>query len=118
MSATDWNELDGYETLVSQLRANAPLAPESLRERVMEGAPAPRRRRSRKQRLLFVVVPAAIVLAVGAALVHGFVNSGSRRNVAAFAPHALARTTPDHRPPAPAGPGPKQGGPKKGEAEG
>ena len=36
MSATDWNELDRYETLVSQLRANAPLAPESLRERVME----------------------------------------------------------------------------------
>src|ERR1041385_5541455 len=105
MSATDWNELDGYEALVSQLRANAPAAPESLRERVMEGAPAPRRRRSRKQRLLFVVVPAAIVLAVGAALVHGFVSSGSRNNVAAFAPHALAtgKTTPDYGPPAAAG---------------
>src|ERR1041385_6054491 len=83
MSATDWNELDGYEALVSQLRANAPAAPESLRERVMEGAPAPRRRRSRKQRLLLVVVPVAVVLAVGAALVHGFVNSGSRNNVTA-----------------------------------
>jgi hypothetical protein len=59
MSATDWNELDGYEALVSELRANPPVAPESLRDRVLEGAPAPRRRRSRRQRLLFVVVPAA-----------------------------------------------------------
>jgi hypothetical protein len=77
MSATDWNELDGYEALVSELRANPPVAPESLRDRVLEGAPAPRRRRSRRQRLLFVVVPAAVVLAVGAALVHGFVDSRS-----------------------------------------
>src|SRR5205823_6525013 len=98
MSATDWNELDGYEALVSELRANAPVAPEGLRERVLEGAPAPRRRRSRKQRLLFVVVPAAIVLAVGAALVHGFVSTGSkpRADMAALAagkaptPHATA----------------------------
>ncbi|HJQ49134.1 MAG TPA: DUF4349 domain-containing protein [Gaiellaceae bacterium] len=82
MSATDWNELDGYEALVSQLRANAPVAPESLRERVLEGAPAPRLRRSRRQRLFFVVVPVAVVLAVGAALVHGFVTSGSRPDVA------------------------------------
>jgi uncharacterized protein DUF4349 len=82
MSATDWNELDGYEALVSELRATAPVAPESLQQRVLEGAPAPRRRRSRKQRLLLVVVPAAVVLAVGAALVHGFVSSGSQRSVA------------------------------------
>jgi len=80
MSATDWNELDGYEALVSELRANAPAAPERLRERVLEGAPAPRRRRSRRQRLLFVVVPAAVVLAVGAALVHGFVSTGPGRD--------------------------------------
>ena len=86
MSAIDRSELDGYETLVSALRANAPAAPESLRERVLEGAPAPRRRRSRRHRLLLVVVPAAIVLAVGAALVHGFVSSGSRPDAAALAP--------------------------------
>ena len=85
MSATDWNEMDGYETLVSALRANAPVAPESLRERVLEGAPAPRRRRSRRQRLFFVAVPVAIVLAVGAALVHGFVSSASRSDAAALA---------------------------------
>jgi hypothetical protein len=76
MSAIDRSELDGYEALVAELRANAPVAPESLRERVFEGAPTPRRRRSRRQRLLFVVVPATIVLAVGAALVHGFVSTG------------------------------------------
>jgi hypothetical protein len=76
MSATDWSELDGYEDLVSELRANPPVAPERLRQRVLEGAPAPRRQRSRKRKLALVVVPIAVVLAVGAALVHGFVNSG------------------------------------------
>jgi hypothetical protein len=90
MSAIDRSELDGYEALVSALRANAPVAPESLRERVLEGAPAPRRRRSRKQRFLLVVVPAAVVLAVGAALVHGFVSTGSRNGVNADAPTLAA----------------------------
>jgi Domain of unknown function (DUF4349) len=78
MSAIDRSELDGYEALVSELRATAPVAPDRLRERVLEGAPAPRRQRSRKRRLFLVVVPVAVVLAVGAAIVHGFVNSGSR----------------------------------------
>ena len=78
MSAIDGTELDGYEALVSELRATAPVAPERLRERVLEGAPAPRRRRSKRRRLALVVVPAAVVLAVGAAVVHGFV--GSRTN--------------------------------------
>ena len=85
MSASDWSELDGYEALVSELRANPPVAPERLRQRVLEGAPAPRRQRSRKRRLVLVVVPAAVMLAVGAALVHGFVSSGSHSN-AALAP--------------------------------
>jgi hypothetical protein len=70
-------EFEGYEALVSELRATAPVAPESLRERVLNGAPAPRVRRSRKRRLTLVVVPVAVVLAVGAAFVHGFVKSGS-----------------------------------------
>jgi hypothetical protein len=78
MSATDWNELDGYEALVSELRATAPAAPDSLRQRVLDGAPAPRRRMSKRRRLVFVVVPVAAVLAVGAAFVHGFVSSGSQ----------------------------------------
>lgn len=82
MSATDWSELDGYEGLVSELRANPPVAPERLRQRVLEGAPAPRRQRSRKRKLALVVVPAAVVLAVGAALVHGLVSSGSHGRAA------------------------------------
>ena len=83
MSAADWSELDGYEGLVSELRANPPVAPERLRQRVLEGAPAPRRQRSRKRRLVLVVVPAAIVLAVGAAFVHGFVSTDSHPNLSA-----------------------------------
>ena len=83
MSATDGSEMDGYEALVSELRASPPVAPERLRQRVLEGAPATRAPRSRKRRLVLVVVPAAVVLAVGAALVHGFVSSGSGSGVAA-----------------------------------
>ena len=85
MSATDGSEMDGYEALVSELRASPPVAPERLRQRVLEGAPATRAPRSRKRKLVLVVVPAAVVLAVGAALVHGFVSSGSRSGVAATA---------------------------------
>jgi hypothetical protein len=82
MSAFDGSEMDGYEALVSELRANPPVAPERLRQRVLESAPAPRRQRSRKRKLVLVVVPAAVVLAVGAALVHGFVSSGSHPSAA------------------------------------
>jgi Domain of unknown function (DUF4349) len=81
MSATDWNELDGHEALVSELRANPPVAPERLRQRVLELAPGSRLRvalpRSRRGRALAVVLVAGAI-AVGAALVHGFVSSGSR----------------------------------------
>lgn len=102
MSATDGSEMDGYEALVSELRANPPVAPESLRQRVLEGAPAPRARRSRKRKLVLVVVPVAVVLAVGGALVHGFVSSGSGdatalqpglHSVAGTAGHVFGRAT-------------------------
>jgi Domain of unknown function (DUF4349) len=81
MSATDWNGLDGHEALVSELRANPPVAPERLRQRVLELGPASRSRRaalprSRRGRA-FAVVLVAVAIAVGAALVHGFVSSGS-----------------------------------------
>jgi hypothetical protein len=85
MSSTEWNELDGYEALVSELRATAPAAPDRLRERVLDGAPEFRRRMSKRRRLTLVVVPLAATLAVGAALVHGFVSSGSRSDAAALA---------------------------------
>jgi Domain of unknown function (DUF4349) len=70
-------EFEGYESLVSELRATPPVAPERLRERVLELGPSARRQMSKRRRLALVVVPVAVVLAVGAALVHGFVSSGS-----------------------------------------
>ena len=85
MSATDGSEMDGYEALVSELRANPPVAPERLRQRVLEGAPASRAPRSRRRKLVLVVVPVAVVLAVGAAVVHGFVSSGSNGSLASRA---------------------------------
>jgi uncharacterized protein DUF4349 len=89
MSAIDRNELDGYEALVSELRASAPVAPDSLRQRVFESAPAARVPRSRKRRLFLVVVPVAVVLAVGSAFLHGFLSTRSRNSVAA-APNVAA----------------------------
>src|SRR5437588_2443951 len=71
-------EFEGYEALVSELRSTPPVAPERLRERVLGLAPGSRRRMSRRRRLVLVVVPVAVVLAIGAALVHGFVSSGGR----------------------------------------
>ena len=94
MSAFDRSELDGYEALVSELRATAPVAPDRLRERVLDGAPGFRRRMSRRRRLTLVVLPAAAALAVGAALVHGFVSTGSSRS--SDAP-ALAVVTGGHQ---------------------
>src|SRR5690348_7625036 len=82
MSAIDRNELDGYEALVSELRASAPVAPDSLRQRVFESAPAARVPRSRKRRLFLVVVPVAVVLAVGGAFLHGFLSTRSRNSLA------------------------------------
>jgi Domain of unknown function (DUF4349) len=74
MSAAD-AAFEGYEGLVAALRANPPIAPDRLRQQVLAGEP--RRRRKPSRRLVLVVVPVAVALAVGAALVHGFVSSGS-----------------------------------------
>ena len=93
-------EFEGYEALVSELRSTPPVAPERLRERVLGLAPGSRRRMSRRRRLVLVVVPVAVVLAIGAALVHGFVSSGSRHSaleptlgVARKATHSLSGDT-------------------------
>jgi len=76
-------EFEEYGALVSELRAAAPVAPERLRQRVLGLAPASRRSRSPRRRLALVVVPVAVVLSVGAAVVHGVVNSGSHPSLAA-----------------------------------
>jgi Domain of unknown function (DUF4349) len=75
MSAAD-PAFEGYEVLVAALRANPPTASDRLRQQVL--AAEPRRRRLPSRRLVLVVVPVAVALAVGAALVHAFVSSGPR----------------------------------------
>ena len=97
--------------LLAELRAESPTAPEALHSRVLEAGLGSRRRRtlprSPRGRAL-VVVFAAATLAVGAAVVHGFVSSGSHprgaaEKAATFSNHALfgaaAGTT--HAPPVP-----------------
>jgi hypothetical protein len=89
MSAAD-PAFEGYEGLVAALRANPPIAPDRLRRQVL--ADEPRRRRPPSRRLVLVIVPVAVGLAVGAALVHGFVSSGSHSNRVIVAQGAIART--------------------------
>ena len=62
-------------TIETLLRAHAPDAPDSLRERVLALEPV---RRRPVRRLTLVAVGAAAVAAVGVALVHGFVSSGKQ----------------------------------------
>jgi hypothetical protein len=65
------------------LRAHAPHAPETLRERVLAFESAPQRRNTPSRRLVLVALPAALAIAVLAAVVHGVVGSGSPRAVPA-----------------------------------
>lgn len=62
-------------TVETLLRAHAPVAPDSLRERVLALEPV---RRSPARRFTLVVVGAAAIAAVGVALLHGFVSSGKQ----------------------------------------
>src|SRR5260370_32261575 len=75
--------------LLDELRGATLRAPDALRARVLASAPAPRRtfvpRPSR--RLVFVAVPAALGIAIAAALVHGLTGSGPQ-------PVAVAQHTP------------------------
>ena len=64
-------------TVESLLRAHAPRAPESLRERVFALEPKERRVSLPSRRLLLVALPAALGVAVSVAVVHGIVGSGS-----------------------------------------
>ena len=62
-------------TIETLLRAHAPVAPDSLRERVLALEPV---RRSAVRRFTLVAVGAAALAAVGVALVHGLVSSGKQ----------------------------------------
>src|SRR5436305_5942418 len=70
-------------TVERLLRAHAPHAPETLRTRVLALESAPQRRNTPSRRLVLVALPAAIAIAVLAAVVHGVVGSGSPRAVPA-----------------------------------
>jgi hypothetical protein len=70
-------------TVERLLRAHAPHAPEMLRERVLALESAPQRRNTPSRRLVLVALPAALAIAVLAAVVHGVVGSGSPRAVPA-----------------------------------
>jgi hypothetical protein len=73
---------------VDLLRAHAPVAPDALRERVLTARPArPSRRRLRP----VLVLAAAAVLAVAAAVVHGFTTSSPRERSVS---EGAATTTP------------------------
>jgi hypothetical protein len=68
-------------TVERLLRAHAPHAPETLRERVLALESVPPRRNTPSRRLVLVALPAALAIAVLAAVVHGVVGSGSPRAV-------------------------------------
>jgi Domain of unknown function (DUF4349) len=65
-------------TVEGLLRAHAPHAPESLRERMFALEPKARRRLSLPpRRLVLVALPAALGIAVSVAVVHGIIGSSS-----------------------------------------
>jgi hypothetical protein len=67
-------------TVHALLRAHAPHAPASLRERVLALEPKQRRASLPSRRLVLVALPAAVAIAVGAAVVSGIVDSRTTGN--------------------------------------
>jgi hypothetical protein len=86
-----------YEGLANELRAAKPKAPPELRERVAALEPVIRKRwgfpRISARRVSLVLVPACLVAAVGAAVIHGVVTSGGRAGH-----HLSAVVLKNHRP--------------------
>jgi len=76
--------------LAMELRSARPVASPALRERVQAVAaqPPPQRRQFAFpfKRAVLVAAPAALALAIGGALVHGLVSSGSRPRISAGPP--------------------------------
>jgi hypothetical protein len=71
-------------TVEALLRAHAPHAPESLRERVFALEPKERRRLSLPpRRFALIALPAAVGVAVSVAVVHGIVGSSQSKSVVA-----------------------------------
>ena len=84
--------------LLGDLRGATLRAPDALRARVIAAAPAPRRSFAPRpsRRLILVAIPAALGLAVAAALVHGLTGSSGPRPVslAAHSPAAVGEKAP------------------------
>jgi hypothetical protein len=81
-------------TIQGLLRAHAPHAPESLRERVFALEPKGRRRLTLPpRRLVLVALPAALGIAVSVAVVHGIIGSSSSRSVTELQQHLAAGVT-------------------------
>ena len=80
-------------TVEGLLRAHAPHAPESLRERVLALEPKQRGFALPPRRLVLVALPAAVGLAVVAAVIHGIAGSGTTSQPVAREP---AVTVPQH----------------------
>ncbi len=81
-------------TVERLLRAHAPHAPEGLRARVLAPKPAPLRRWTLPpRRFALVALPAALGLAVTAALVSGIVRSGNHPAAVPQSPAAVAGGT-------------------------
>jgi hypothetical protein len=90
-------------TIQGLLRAHAPHAPESLRERVFALEPKGRRHLTLPpRRLVLVALPAALGIAVSVAVVHGIIGSGSSRPAAEQRHLVAGVTTPQDAAPLPA----------------
>lgn len=74
-------EFEGHEALIAQLQAGTLDAPEHLHRRVLQRREKPVAVPASRRRKAFVLVPAALGLAVAAAVVHSLVSpsSGSRQ---------------------------------------
>src|SRR3977135_4199969 len=92
-------------TIEGLLRAHAPHAPESLRERVFALEPKGRRLLLPPRRLALVALPAALGIAVSVAVVHGIIGSGSSTPTAEQRALLRAVTPPHNTAPPPTRPG-------------
>src|SRR6267142_1990028 len=88
-------------TIEGLLRAHAPHAPESLRERVFALEPKGRRLMLPPRRLALVALPAALGIAVSVAVVHGIIGSGSSTPTAEHRALVGAVTAPQDTAPPP-----------------
>ena len=84
--------------VISQLRAGAPKASESLRARVLALEPTPPRVYLPPRRLALVALPAAAGIAVAAAVMHGVLGSGTKSSAPPSVTYGRSLGTPSAAP--------------------